>query len=207
MQILVTGDPGRWEELKGRDFSAHTVQWQEEVTVLPESTQLVIDLSLDEQPERAALYAGVPVIGCMVKRPLSAIGMSNIIGCNLLPGFIGNAKLEVAAPDEQLLGSVMEQLGWAYEKVSGDAGMVTPRVVCMIINEAYYTAQEHTATREDIDTSMKLGTNYPAGPFEWCRRIGIKHVYEVLRAVREHTGNERYDICPLLKQEYEAQLS
>jgi 3-hydroxybutyryl-CoA dehydrogenase len=72
----------------------------------------------------------------------------------------------------------------------------------MIINEAYYTVQEETATRDDIDRAMKLGTNYPFGPFEWCQRIGINHVYEVLEAVYEDTRDERYKICPLLKKEY-----
>ena len=57
-------------------------------------------------------------------------------------------------------------------------------------------------TREDIDKAMKLGTNYPHGPFEWCERIGVKHVYEVLEAVYEDTKDERYMISPLLKKEY-----
>lgn len=72
----------------------------------------------------------------------------------------------------------------------------------MIINEAYYTVQEGTASRLDIDQAMKLGTNYPYGPFEWCQRIGIKHVYELLEAVYEDTHDERYKICSLLKREY-----
>jgi 3-hydroxybutyryl-CoA dehydrogenase len=48
---------------------------------------------------------------------------------------------------------------------------------------------------------MKLGTNYPFGPFEWGERIGIKNVYELLTAVYEHTNEERYQVCDLLKKE------
>ncbi len=48
----------------------------------------------------------------------------------------------------------------------------------MIINEAFYTVMEGTATREDIDTGMKLGTNYPMGPFEWAVSWGITNIYE-----------------------------
>jgi 3-hydroxybutyryl-CoA dehydrogenase len=62
--------------------------------------------------------------------------------------------------------------------------------------------QEGTATRDDIDMAMKSGTNYPYGPFEWSRRIGIRHVYELLEAVYEDTKDERYKICALLKKEY-----
>ena len=50
----------------------------------------------------------------------------------------------------------------------------------MIINEAYYTVQEGTASREDIDLGMKLGTNYPMGPFEWSQAWGLNNIYELL---------------------------
>ena len=50
--------------------------------------------------------------------------------------------------------------------------------------------------------AMKLGTNYPYGPFEWCKRIGIKHVYELIEALYDDTQDERYKISPLLKKEY-----
>jgi 3-hydroxybutyryl-CoA dehydrogenase len=80
--------------------------------------------------------------------------------------------------------------------------MVTPRVICMIINEACYTLQEGTASLVDIDTSMKLGTNYPLGPFEWADKIGIQHVYQILDSVYNDTKDERYKICSLLKTHY-----
>jgi 3-hydroxybutyryl-CoA dehydrogenase len=72
----------------------------------------------------------------------------------------------------------------------------------MIINEAYYTVQERTALPEDIDQAMKLGTNYPKGPFEWCREIGINNVYHLLDSMYLDTREERYKICSLLKQEW-----
>jgi 3-hydroxybutyryl-CoA dehydrogenase len=80
--------------------------------------------------------------------------------------------------------------------------MVTPRVIFMIINEACYTLQEGTADMKDIDTSMKLGTNYPFGPFEWADNIGIKHVYETIETMYSDTHDERYKVCPLLKTKY-----
>ena len=72
----------------------------------------------------------------------------------------------------------------------------------MIINEAFYTVQEGTASKEDIDQGMRLGTNYPFGPFEWAQKIGIADVYETLEAIYEDTKEERYKICPLLKKAY-----
>jgi 3-hydroxybutyryl-CoA dehydrogenase len=104
--------------------------------------------------------------------------------------------------DAEKLKDICQQLQTKFLLIDDRVGLVTPRVICMIINEAYYTFQEGTATKEDIDLGMKLGTNYPFGPFEWCNRIGIRHVYELLEAVYEDTNDERYKICPLLKKEY-----
>ncbi|GEP95315.1 3-hydroxyacyl-CoA dehydrogenase family protein [Chitinophaga cymbidii] len=205
MRILITGETSRQEELRSsRDFGSHELIWSP--GFVP-GTELVIDLSLDEHPERLVLYAAqpdVPVLGCMVKNVYDQPG---VYGCNWLPGFLGMPRLEVAAtPSADLakLDALMQQLGWLYETVAATPGLVTPRVVCMIINEAYFTAAEGTATRDDIDISMKLGTNYPAGPFEWSRKIGIRHVYEVLQAVHACTGNERYRACSMLQEEYTA---
>jgi 3-hydroxybutyryl-CoA dehydrogenase len=71
----------------------------------------------------------------------------------------------------------------------------------MIINEAYLTVQEGTATREDIDIAMKLGTNYPYGPFEWCEKIGVQNVLAILNAAYADTKDERYKPSALLKKE------
>ena len=72
----------------------------------------------------------------------------------------------------------------------------------MIINEAFYAAGESIATKEDIDTAMKLGTNYPKGPFEWASEIGIIELYNLLNAIYMETGEVRYKPSPLLKEEF-----
>jgi 3-hydroxybutyryl-CoA dehydrogenase len=191
----------------------HWAQHPDEVA-LPGDFDLVIDLVLDDAPEHAAIYAkapSVPVWAGMAKSSLAALMHQhafsqgfNIVACNWLPGFINRPLTEMAILDEgqkEGLREQTKQLGWAYELVQDEVGMVTPRVVCMIINEAYYTAAEGTASREDIDTAMRLGTNYPYGPFEWAQRIGIRHVSDVLTAVYKATGDERYRVCELLQEE------
>jgi 3-hydroxybutyryl-CoA dehydrogenase len=104
--------------------------------------------------------------------------------------------------DTALLKRFCQQLNTEFLLVDDRVGMVTPRIICMIINEAYCTVQEGTASRADIDLAMKLGTNYPFGPFEWCARIGLKNVYELLEAIYEDSKDERYKISALMKKEY-----
>ncbi|WP_234996911.1 3-hydroxyacyl-CoA dehydrogenase family protein [Hymenobacter roseosalivarius] len=113
--------------------------------------------------------------------------------------------LEVSSPNPEnapQLAETCAALGTDYRVVQDRVGLVTPRVICMIINEACYTLQEGTASIQDIDKSMKLGTRYPRGPFEWANLIGVSRVYEVLKALWEDTHEERYKVCPLLKSMY-----
>ena len=217
MKILVVGDAQHYSalQLKG-GLNGQQVQ---QVTTLErveslKDYRLVIDLMFDDYPEHAMLYAGfpeVPVLAGIIKTSLAAVMNSyafsygfNLIGCNWLPGFTEMPVTEVSLVDEEqlpVLKDIMAQLGWEFQVVKDSVGMVTPRVVCMIINEAYMAAAEGTASRADINTAMRLGTNYPLGPFEWCEKIGVKNVYDVLSAVYAETGNERYKVSPLLAKE------
>lgn len=124
----------------------------------------------------------------------------NVLGMNLLPTFINRSLAEVSG-ESKLAQGKLEELGWEIRKVESRVGMITPRVIFMIINEAYYTVQEGTASKEDIDIGMKLGTNYPHGPFDWSQKIGLINIYKTLDAIYNDTKEGRYKICPLLKQE------
>jgi 3-hydroxybutyryl-CoA dehydrogenase len=50
--------------------------------------------------------------------------------------------------------------------------------------------EEGVSTKEEINTAMKLGTNYPFGPFEWGEQIGISEVKALLEKLT--TVNARY---------------
>ncbi len=100
---------------------------------------------------------------------------------------------------EETIAPILNEINWKYTLVPDIAGMITPRVVSMIINEAYYTLGDGVSTREEIDVAMKLGTNYPMGPFEWAGKIGLHRVYELLKEMGR--TDERYAIAPALLEE------
>lgn len=217
MNILVTGNSTRYAALLEKGgLAGHGLQWEQSLDDVHSLADysLVIDLEFDEQPQHAALYARfpqVPVLAAIVRTSLASVMSQyafehgfNIIGCNWLPGFIQMPVTEVAVldPEQEIqLETIMEALGWEYELVQDSVGMVTPRVVCSIINEAYLAAEENVASKHDMDIAMRLGTNYPKGPFEWCAAIGAAQVYGVLTAVYAATGNERYKVSNLLARE------
>jgi 3-hydroxybutyryl-CoA dehydrogenase len=77
------------------------------------------------------------------------------------------------------------------------ATAVQLRILACIINEAYYALGEGVATAADIDTAMRLGTNYPQGPLAWGDALGLEVVRSALRGLQA-MNPERYALAPRL---------
>ena len=74
------------------------------------------------------------------------------------------------------------------------------RILSMLINEAFDALFMKVASREDIDTAMKFGVNYPKGLLEWADEIGLEKVLLQLTDLFEEYGEDRYRPNPLLKR-------
>ncbi|MCX6189282.1 MAG: 3-hydroxyacyl-CoA dehydrogenase family protein [Bacteroidetes bacterium] len=214
MKIGILGELTRFEELK-QTLPANAAIIYNELK-LPETFgnyDFVFDLNFDDHPTRLDGYLEAPYETLFVLSsalleiqslktdiPLS----NNIFGMNCIPSFMHRKVKEISYRNEaqkNIIPLLEQKLGWEIAPVKDRVGMVTPRILFMIINEAYYTLQEGTASKTDIDTGMKLGTNYPFGPFEWSEKIGIKTVVKMLQNIYDDTKDERYKICSLLKSE------
>ena len=87
----------------------------------------------------------------------------------------------------------------AEEDGTGDVSEdLALRVISCIVNEAFLTNSEGVASAEDIDKAMKLGANYPKGPFEWVEEIGVKTILKNLDSLRATFG-EAYIAAPSLR--------
>ena len=218
MRILVTGEQNRADELRHRlaiieGLEIDYTDGDDDEDY--DQYDCIFDLNFDDDTSNLAIYGGlrdVPVFVNAVKLSLNeAVYVSGekikcqLYGINALPGFLSQSKWEVSLHRKfQMpeLEALMKNFGIDFLPVEDRVGLVKPRIIFMIINEACYTLQEGTAGIQDIDTAMKLGTNYPFGPFEWCDKIGITAVFETLAALYEDTKDERYKVCPLLKTKY-----
>jgi len=217
MNILIVGSAENYKEASNR-LTSHTLHQVEGLSSVDEDLFFKIEVVFDfisyETPESISFYEQKPDLIIFLNIVLTSFGemmlysgaiANKLFGFNGLPTFFDRPILECSVPqvaDKEALQKVVNELNWQAEIVDDRVAMATPRIICMIINEAYYTVQEGTASRADIDQGMKLGTNYPYGPFEWAHKIGIENVYEVLNSIYEDTKEERYKICPLLKKEY-----
>ena len=82
-------------------------------------------------------------------------------------------------------------------------GFIVNRILCPMINEAIFLLQEGCKP-EDIDTSMKLGTNHPMGPLELADFVGLDTLLYILRILHNELGEDKYRPCPLLVKYVEA---
>lgn len=218
MQIVVVGSIVNLNECKEKFGEAHhylhaTGHQDAERFFL--KSDLVMDFMISQNPQQMEVYRDHPQViaflDCTNKSLLELAGFVNHqISCTLfgfcgLPTFLNRPLLETSLYKElaeDKLQNICTRLKTEFVKVDDRVGLVTPRIISMIINEAYFTLQEGTATREDIDQAMKLGTNYPFGPFEWANKIGLKNIYSLLSALYEDTKDERYKISALLRKEF-----
>lgn len=127
---------------------------------------------------------------------------AHTIRFNGWPGFISGPLLEAASSNEAdklKAAFVLDFFSKKPEWVPDQPGFIAPRVLAAVINEAWLTLEDGVSTKEDIDTAMKLGTNYPFGPFEWTGMIGAGKLVSLLTKLAEKQS--RYQPAPLLIKE------
>ncbi len=90
--------------------------------------------------------------------------------------------------------------GWSPQQLSDAPGLVVARTLAMLINEAADAVQQGVCTLEAADAAMKLGVNYPAGPFEWLAAWDAREVVRLLDHLDHHHRGERYRVSPELRQ-------
>ncbi|MER8005234.1 3-hydroxyacyl-CoA dehydrogenase [Streptomyces sp. NPDC094149] len=87
---------------------------------------------------------------------------------------------------------LFQALGKDVSIIGDVPGMIVARTVARIVDLAHDAVAKGVATEEDIDTAMRLGVNYPLGPFEWSRRLGRNWAYALLDDLHLRDPSGRY---------------
>ena len=170
------------------------VRTVEEAATHPDA-DLYIDLDFVNMPDRKRSLSRLlpkPVLVNAVVSTHEQLGYP-FIRINGWPGFLERPVHELAVPeatDGTTINELYQQLGRECRIVPDTPGMISARILATIINEAWFTREEEVSTKEEIDTAMRLGTNYPMGPFEWGDRIGLENIAGLLTVLAQK--NERY---------------
>ncbi|KAI5420537.1 uncharacterized protein LOC127075473 [Lathyrus oleraceus] len=100
--------------------------------------------------------------------------------------------------------ALSQRLGKTVITSQDYSGFIVNRILMPMINEAFYTLYTNVATKEDIDTGMKLGTNHPMGPLELADFIGLDVCLSIMKVLHAGLGDNKYAPCPLLVQYVDA---
>jgi 3-hydroxybutyryl-CoA dehydrogenase len=156
-------------------------------------------------------WVGVDVAGIQLRqtdgRPAwqvaQAAGLKDLVVFDELPTVAGGALAfaSVGRVDgAELATAVLHALGYLPVAIADVPGLVVARTLSMLVNEAADAVLHGVCTPEGANAAMKLGVNYPAGPFEWLDRMGRARVVAVLRALDACYRGERYRVSPWLQR-------
>jgi len=121
------------------------------------------------------------------------------------PWAAGHALAFAASPSwREQAAAWLQALGFNPLPLADAPGLVVARTIAMLINEAADAVQQGVCTPEGADAAMKLGVNYPAGPFDWLRGWSRRGVIGVIEALDASYRGERYRVSPWLRRSAEA---
>jgi len=143
---------------------------------------------------------GKPVFINSVTQTLKELNAPvNVLRINAWPGFLQRPAWEIAGPVDKNVVDICKSLDKKVIAVPDEPGLIAARIIAMIINEAYFATGDEVSSRKEIDIAMKLGTNYPFGPFEWASLIGPGNILALLEKLS--ATDKRYQPAVLLIKE------
>ena len=194
MKIVVAASDEQWKELTGLRTQT---EWQrvKAASAFNEYKNADAFFSLhnnDILAEFESLKKPI-LINSVVQTLADLVAPVNVYRINGWRTFLKRSVWEIAgtvAPQDSAQGalranenveSVFKSLNIKINTVKDESGFISARIIAMIINEGYFAVEDKVSSKAEIDTAMKLGTNYPYGPFEWAELIGLNNILGLLQ--------------------------
>jgi len=200
MQIVIAASDEQWNEL---NRSGNNIDWQRVIDAKDFDQYANADafFSLKNNailPEFGSFKKPV-FINSVVDTLADLQAPKNVLRINGWATFPGRSVWEIAGQVDENIMSLFKSLNIKINTVKDEPGFITARIIAMIINEAYFAVEDNVSSKDEIDTAMKLGTNYPYGPFEWAQMIGTNNILALLQKL--NTTDARYQPSELLIKE------
>ncbi len=203
---VITNTALKNELLQQVNQALPNVQFVASVNDVQPPTNVVIDLLFTYSEAAVKALEVLQADMVVVHAPLETLQQlpANFVRVNAWPTFLQRNVVEASASmaNRTLLQQVFAVFNKKLLFTPDVIGFISARVMATIINEAYLSLQEGLSTKDEIDTAMKMGTNYPYGPFEWASKIGVQQVATLLQLLSQQ--QQRYMVAPLLAQEINA---
>ena len=108
--------------------------------------------------------------------------------------------LTTSEATNQAILDLTAAIGKTPVEVEEAPGFVVNRILIPMINEAVGILADGLATKEDIDTAMKLGANHPMGPLELGDLIGLDVCLAIMKTLYEEYSDPKYRPHTILKK-------
>lgn len=138
-------------------------------------------------------------LASFTERPNQVAAMHFFNPVHIMPLIEIVKGLETSDETIETIERVAQKMGKETVLVNEFPGFVTSRISALVGNEAFHMLQEGVASAEDIDKAIRLGLNYPMGPFELVDLVGLDVRLNNLNYLHETLG-EQFRPAPLLEQ-------
>ncbi len=148
----------------------------------------------------------VPTDGTTATELAVRLGLAELTVLDLVGDWSSATRVAVAEADQArglpaaALATAVAPAGLVVSRVGDTPGLVLMRIVAQLASVAADAVTLGVASTEDVDTAMRLGTNYPRGPLEWAEALGAATVVGVLDRLRAYYGEDRYRVASRLRR-------
>ncbi len=180
--IVVSASDDQWHELTG---SRPGIYWQRAENAANfnqyADANAFFNLHNSEIFPEFEFFKKPVFINSVVQTLDDLVAPPNVYRINGWSTFLQRSFWEISGAINEDVEAIFKSCNIRINFVKDEPGFIAARVIAMIINEAYFALEDNVSSKAEIDTAMKLGTNYPYGPFEWAQLIGNKNILALLQ--------------------------